>query len=430
MVKLSIFSTFVASIPNQSTDHFLPTPMRTVLFLVQKEFLQIFRNKTMLPLLLVMPVLQTLLLAFAANYEVKDLALAVVDHDHSPTSRQLTAKLGASGYFHINQQPTIGLADHQMADDRADMILEIPANFERDLVRENTASISLNANAINATKAGLGMGYAQTIIRNFNQEFAEKWSPRLVTSTNPPIDQSTSQPIHQSTNQPVLQSTSQPVNQPSNPPINITYSNWYNPRLDYKTFMVPGILGEIVALIICFLTALNIVREREIGTIEQLNVTPLKKWQFILGKLLPFWLLSLVMMTIGLAVGKLVFDIPMQGSLGLVFAYTAIFTPCMLGLGFLISNFADSQQQAMFTAWFFLIIFILMCGLFTPVTSMPDWAQVLNKLNPIAYFVEFMRLVLLKGADFEDIKTNFFTVLGYATTVNALAVWTYRKRVG
>jgi len=211
--------------------------------------------------------------------------------------------------------------------------------------------------------------------------------------------------------------------------IQVTYSNWYNPRLDYKTFMVPGILGEIVALIICFLTALNIVREREIGTIEQLNVTPIQKWQFILGKLLPFWLLSLVMMTIGLTVGKLVFDIPMLGNLWLVFGYTAAFTPCMLGLGFLISNFADSQQQAMFTAWFFLIIFILMCGLFTPVESMPDWAQTLNRINPVAYFVQFMRLVLLKGADFEDIKTNFYTVLGYAATVNALAMWTYKKRV-
>ncbi len=378
--------------------------MRTVFFLVQKEFLQVFRNKTMLPLLLVMPVVQTLLLSYAANYEVKNLSLVVVDHDHSPTSRQLAAKLGASGYFHVHQMPTTAMADHEMADDRTDMILEIPSNFERNLVREGTAPLSLNANAINATKAGLGMGYAGNIIRDFNVEFAEKWAPRLAEIEGPQI----------------------PIS--PNKQINITYSNWYNPRLDYKTFMVPGILGEIVALIICFLTALNIVREREIGTIEQLNVTPLKKWQFILGKLLPFWLLSLVMMTIGLTVGKLVFDIPMLGSLGLVFAYTAVFTPCMLGLGFLISNFADSQQQAMFTAWFFLIIFILMCGLFTPVTSMPDWAQVLNKINPVAYFVEFMRLVLLKGASFEDIKHNFYTVLGYAVSANALAVWTYRKR--
>lgn len=380
--------------------------MRTILFLVQKEFLQIFRNKTMLPLLLVMPVVQTLLLSFAANYEVKNLALAVVDHDLSPASRQLTDKFSASGYFQVKQFSLAAKdADRSMAADKVDLILEIPANFERDLVRENKASISLTANAINATKAGLGMGYAQNIVRNFNVGFAEKWTPRLATLTSGQIPES------------------------STPRINVEYSNWYNPRLDYKTFMVPGILGEIVALIICFLTALNIVRERELGTIEQMNVTPVRKWQFILGKLLPFWLLSLVMMTLGLTVGKLVFDIPMLGSLWLVFGYTAAFTPCMLGLGFLISNFSDSQQQAMFTAWFFLLIFILMCGLFTPVESMPQWAQVLNKLNPVAYFVEFMRLVLLKGAGFQDIQNNFFSVLAYAAATNGLAVWTYRKRV-
>lgn len=353
----------------------------------------------MLPLLLVMPVFQTLLLSFAASYEVKNLALAVVDHDMSPLSRQLCAKFTASGYFTlVNQSFTTKSADQVMAEDRADLILEIPDQFERTLIRERQAPLMLTANAINATKAGIGMGYAQQIVREFNVEAAA--ASGLVS----------------------LQSNIRPAT------VTATATNWYNPRLDYKTFMVPGILGEIIALIICFLTAMNIVREREIGTIEQLNVTPVQKWQFILGKLLPFWLASLMMMTIGLTAGKLVFDIPMVGNLGLVFAYTALFTPCMLGLGLLISNFADSQQQAMFTAWFFMLIFIMMCGLFTPTESMPNWAQWLNVLNPIQYFVSFMRLVLLKGAGFAEIKNNFFTVLTYAITVNLLAIWSYRKR--
>ena len=388
--------------------------MRTVFFLVQKEFLQIFRNKTMLPLLFVMPVLQTVLLSYAANYEIKNLALAVVDHDLSPASRQLVAKFSASGYFQVKQASFVAKdADLAMANDRVDLILEIPDRFESDLVREGRASVSLTANAINSSKAGLGMGYAQNIVRDFNTTFAREWAPRLASLDSSGDGQSAA--------------PSTVNRQPST--VEVVYSNWYNPKLDYKTFMVPGILGEIVALIICFLTALNIVRERELGTIEQLNVTPVQKWQFILGKLLPFWLLSLVMMTVGLTVGKIIFDIPMLGSLWLVFGYTAVFTPCVLGLGFLISNFADSQQQAMFTAWFCLIIFILMCGLFTPVESMPEWAQWLNKLNPVAYFVQFMRLVLLKGATFQDIQTNFFTVLFYAFAANGLAVWTYRKRV-
>lgn len=364
--------------------------MRTVLFLVQKEFLQIFRNRIMLPLLLVMPVFQMLLLSFAANYEVKNLALSVVDHDLSPLSRQLVSRFGSSGYFQVKQSTfSVKEADAAMAADRVDLVLEVPPHFERDLVRENSATIVLTANAINASKAGLGMGYALETVD------AGRWLGDDLMSS-----------IHR------IPST----------------AYWYNPRLDYKTFMVPGILGVIVSLIICFLTALNIVRERELGTIEQLNVTPIHKWQFILGKLLPFWLLSLVMMTLGLTVGKLVFDIPMLGSLWLVFGYTAVFTPCMLGLGFLISNFSETQQQAMFTAWFFMVIFIMMSGLFTPLESMPGWAQVVNKLNPVSYFVEFMRLVLLKGATFQDIQTNFLTVLLYALTANGLAVWTYRKR--
>lgn len=360
----------------------------------------------MLPMLLIMPVVQTLLLSFAANYEIKNLALAVVDHDLSPASRQLTAKFSASGYFKVkNTSFDAKEADDAMANDRVDLILEIPAQFERDLVREKQASVSLTANAINATKAGLGMGYAQNIVRDYNTDFARSKVALAAAGTNPAAANRVQAAV------------------------DVVYSNWYNPHLDYKTFMVPGILGEIVSLIICFLTALNIVRERELGTIEQLNVTPVQKWQFILGKLLPFWLLSLLVMTVGLTVGKIVFDIPMLGNLGLVFGYTAAFTPCMLGLGFLISNFADSQQQAMFTAWFFLLIFILMCGLFTPVESMPEWAQVLNYLNPVHYFVAFMRLVLLKGADFHDIQTNFFSVVTYAVAVNGLAVWTYKKRV-
>ncbi len=369
--------------------------MRTVLFLVQKEFLQIRRNKLMLPMILFMPVFQTLILSFAANYEIKNLALGVVDNDLSPSSRQLVSTFTASGYFQVkNAGFSTAEAAGDLAKDRTDLMLEIPANFERDLVREGRAAVNITANAINATKAGLAMGYAGGIVRNFS----------------PPVPQA--------------------AQLPKNRGVEVVYSNWYNPKLDYKTFMVPGILGEIVALIICFLTALNIVREREVGTIEQLNVTPIHKWQFILGKLLPFWMLSQVMMAVGLAAGWLVFRIPMEGSLWLVFLYTLVFAPCMLGLGFLISNFAESQQQAMFTAWFFLIIFILMCGLFTPVESMPQWAQYLNAINPVKYFVQFMRLVLLKGAGFAEIRENFFTVLGYAVAVNGLAVWTYRKRVG
>jgi ABC-2 type transport system permease protein len=372
--------------------------MRTILFLVQKEFIQIFRNRTMLPLILLMPVLQTLLLSFAASYEVKGLSLTVVDHDHSTASRRLVSLFTASGYFRLQAfAGSYKEAEHYLASDSADMVLEIPPHFERDWVREGGGSLGLTIHALNAQKAGLANAYSGGIVREFNRYMLEEWGPRL-------------------------------GNFPKVPPLEVAHSNWYNPHLDYKAFMVPGILSVIVSLVIAFLTAINLVREREKGTMEQLNVTPVQKWQFILGKLLPFWALSLVMMSVGLFIGWLVFRIPMEGSLWLVYAYTATFTPCMLGFGFLISNFADTQQQAMFSAWFFLLIFILMSGLFTPADSMPVWAQWLNKLNPVHYFVAFMRAVLLKGATFGDISANYFSVLGYAALVNTLAVWTYKKR--
>lgn len=372
--------------------------MRTVLYLVQKEFLQIFRNKTMLPLMLVMPIFQMLLLSFAANYEVKDLKMRIVDLDLSGASRALCSKFSASPNFKILASGfSAAEGMESIARDEIDILLQIPPHFERDLLREGHAGVALTLNAINATKAGLANGYAGGILRDFNAQYVSE--------------------------NPVLTAT------PPNGLIEVTYSNWYNPRLDYKTFMVPGILGEIVSLIICFLTALNIVREREMGTIEQLNVTPIRKWQFILGKFIPFWIISLFIMTLGLTIGKLVFDIPLLGSLWLVFGFTAAFMPCVLGLGFLISNFAETQQQAMFTAWFFILIFILMCGLFTPIESMPEWAQKADVLNPIAYFVQFMRMVLLKGANFQDVKGIFYPVLVYGIGVNALAIWTYRKQV-
>lgn len=370
-------------------------------YLIQKEFIQIFRNKTMLPLILVMPVVQTLLLSFAASYEVKNLSLSVIDHDKSSASRRLIAQFTASRYFRM--QSYVGShseAERQLAADSADVALEIPPHFERDMVRDGVGKLGLTVHALNAQKAGLSNAYANGIIRDFNQEMLEWWTPK---------------------------SGSLPA--PATARIDVTYSNWYNPKLDYKTFMVPGILSIIVSMVIAFLTAINLVREREKGTMEQLNVTPVKKWQFILGKLLPFWILSLVMMSVGLTVGYLVFHIPIEGDLWLVFLYTASFTPCMLGFGFLISNFADTQQQAMFSAWFFLLIFILMSGLFTPVDSMPEWAQWLNRLNPVHYFVAFMRMVLLKGAGLAEIKTNYLSVLAYAVVVNSLAIWTYRKRV-
>jgi ABC-2 type transport system permease protein len=191
--------------------------------------------------------------------------------------------------------------------------------------------------------------------------------------------------------------------------------------------MVPGILVLLVTMITLFLSGMNIVREKEIGTLEQINVTPIKKSQFIIGKLFPFWVIGMALLTIGLIIAKLVFNVPMIGSLPLMYFYTSIYILVVLGIGLFISNFTDTQQQAMFIAWFFTVIFILMSGLFTPIESMPQWAQIVTEFNPIKYFVEVMRMVMLKGSGFMDILPQVLKTLLYALVMNGLAVWSYKK---
>jgi ABC-2 type transport system permease protein len=191
--------------------------------------------------------------------------------------------------------------------------------------------------------------------------------------------------------------------------------------------MVPGILVLLVTMLTLFLSSMNIVREKEVGTLEQINVTPIKKHQFIIGKLFPFWVLGLVILTVGLLIAKVIFNVPILGNIFLVYGFTTIYLILILGIGLFISNHTETQQQAMFIAWFFTVIFILMSGLFTPIESMPVWAQKVTLLNPIRYFVEVIRMVMLKGATFTDIKIQLGVIVIYAMIVNGLAVWSYKK---
>lgn len=207
----------------------------------------------------------------------------------------------------------------------------------------------------------------------------------------------------------------------------MTPSYWYNPDLDYKTFMVPGIIVLLVTMITLFLSGMNIVREKEIGTLEQMNVTPIKKYQFIIGKLLPFWILGIFILFFGMNIGRFMFDVPLLGNPAIILLFASIYILVFLGMGFLISNFTDTQQQAMFIAWFFIVIFILMSGLFTPIESMPSWAQKMTELNPIRYFIEVIRKVILKGSGFKDIFPQLIKISIYAVVMNVLAVVSYRK---
>ena len=371
--------------------------MRTIRFLLEKEFKQIFRKISLLPLLLVLHKVQLFLLSYAANYEIKNLQLSVVDNDHSAYSRKLINKFKFNGYFKLEElSNSVKSAEEDLLEDKTDLVLVIPHNFEKNLVSDKKGDLQLLVNAINSVEGGIANAYASEIIRAFQADIT-------------------------------IQSLG--VSGKANG-LEVVTANWYNPELNYKTFMVPGILVELITLVSAFIAALNIVREKEIGTIEQLNVTPVSKIHFILGKLIPFWIFAMYQLTFGLIIARFFFHVPIVGSLLLLYGITALFLFIPLGLGLLISAVSQTQQQAMFIAFFFILNFILLCGLFTPVENMPMWAQYLNMINPLKYIIEISRMILLKGSKFENIQNQFYIIVVMAIVVNFMAAYRYRKTTG
>lgn len=371
--------------------------MRTIQFLLQKEFRQIFRNKSLLPMMLLAPLIQLLILPLAADYEVKNINIAVVDHDHSPYAQRLVSSITASGYFRLSGYTGSFREAHMLIErEQADLVLEIPAGFERNLIRESEQKLFIAVNAINGSKAGLGSAYLANIIREFNTAVRLEW-----------IGEERFNPM---------------------PTLTVTSSNWYNPHLNYNFYMVPGILAVLVTMIGGYMSALNIVKEKEIGTIEQINVTPIRKHHFILGKLIPFWILGMVVFSAGLGVvAYLVYGIVPLGNLLLLYGFLGVYLLAVLGFGLLISTYCDTQQQAMSVAFFFMMIFLLMSGLFTPIDSMPAWAKTIASFSPVTYFIDVMRMIVLKGSGFNDVKMHLLKIVGFALVLNGWAIKNYKK---
>jgi len=370
--------------------------MRTILYIIQKEFLQVFRNKMMLPIIFIVPIVQLIILVNAATFEMKHIRLSIVDLDLSGVSRKLVSKFQGSPFYQIRHQSfSYHDAENEMKKGNIDMIVQIPAGFERKLMKENHAKVQYVINAINGQTAGLMNAYSTMILFDYNRELVlENPDPAQLAGVRN---------------------------------IQMDYSYWYNPKLNYKTYMVPGILVLLVTIIGLLLSGMNIVREKEIGTIEQINVTPINKIQFIAGKLTPFWIIALFELAFGLMVGKLLFNIPMEGNLWLIFISAAVYLFVILSFGLLISTITNTQQQSMLVSFFFMVVFILMSGLFTSIESMPQWAQTLDRLNPLMYFIRIMRMVLLKGSTFADIRSLFGSLVVYALFIVSLAIFRYRK---
>lgn len=370
--------------------------MRTIIFLLQKEFRQIRRNKVILPIIFVLPILQLLILVHATTFEIKNVNLCIVDQDLTNTSQRLIHKLEGSSFFKVTSTTfSLAQAETELAKNNAEMILVIPPHFSSDIIKQKHASVQFIPNAINSNFATLAYSYAASVIIDFNKNIATE----LVSTLTPT-----------------------PYKQ-----ITIHSRFWYNPELNYKWYMFPGIMVILISMIGVFIAGLNLVREKEIGTSEQLNVTPMKKYHFIVGKLLPFLIIGLFELIFATALGRFAFDVPLLGSIWVLLVFTFVYLLVVLGIGLFVSTMADTQQQMMFIAFFIILVFILLSGIFTPTESMPMWVQKFNIINPMAYFMKILRMVMLKGSGFKNLIPEFISLSIYAVTILSLATWRYKK---
>ncbi|WP_419032944.1 ABC transporter permease [Dysgonomonas gadei] len=365
-------------------------------FLIEKEFKQILRNKFLPKLIMVWPVMMMLIMPWAANQEIKDIRLSIVDNDHSSYSERLVNKITSSGYFLLTDvSASNNKALESIESGKADIILEIQPDFEKNLVRDGLANVMISANAVNGVKGGLSSSYMTSILSNFGSEIRGEW----------------------------VQTSSKAIQ----PVINIVPLNKFNPHLDYKVFMVPALMVMLLTLLAGFLPALNIVGEKETGTIEQMNVTPVNKFTFILAKLIPYWIIGGIVLTVCFLLSALVYGLTPSGSLLTIGLFAGVYTLVVSGLGLVISNYSNTTQQAMFVMFFFLIVLILMSGMFTPINSMPEWAKIITMANPLRYFIEVMRMVFLKGSALADMTTHMVVLIGFALFFNIWAVISYKK---
>lgn len=363
--------------------------MRTVAALVRKELIQIVRDRNMLRVIFVMPLIQLLVLGYAVNTDVRKISTAVYDHDRSELSREYMRSFSAGGYF-IPQAPEFSILDVERAfkESRINAALILPTDFAEKLGQRKGVSVGLLVDGANANSAAIAAGYAALITNQFNQKIIGRITPLA-------IEQKT----------------------------------LYNPEAESVYYMVPGIVAVLLTMITVMLTAMGIVREREVGTLEQLMVTPISTPAFILGKTIPFALLGFVEMSIGLAFGILWFGIPFAGSWFLLYTLAFIFLFTSLGVGMFISTVTQTQQQAMFFAWFFSIFAILTSGFFAPIENMPESIQYLTYLNPLRYFMTIVRGIMMKGSGIDALYREILAMIAFSTIVFSFAWMRFSKRV-
>ncbi len=343
----------------------------TLKYLIQKEFLQIRRNAFLPKLIIMFPIVIMCVMPWVMQMEVKNIVVDVVDIDHTVESQRLVQQIAASNYFIFGgQKATYAEAIKDIEKGRVDVILEI-----RD------GKYLIAANAVNGTKGSMGSAYLSQILRGSSSFLL--------------------------------------------PPSSTT--TLYNKGQNYKLFMIPALFAIVMMLMTGFLPTLNIVGEKEAGTIEQINVTPVSKWSFILAKLIPYWLIALFVITVCLLLAWLVYGITPAGPVWLIYVLAMLLALFFSSFGLIVSNYSDTMQQAMFVMWFFVVSIMLLSGLFTPTRSMPQWAYLTTYINPMHYFIDAIRTVFIRGGGLHETAHQVLALAGIGTLIGCWAVQSYKK---
>ena len=354
--------------------------------LLRKEFIQIRRNSFIPRLILFFPIMVMCVMPWVMNMEVKNVVVDVVDNDRSTASQRLVHEIAANSYFIFHgQQPTYAAALQDIEQSSADIVVVIPPQFGRQLALGQTPQVLIAANAVNGTKGALGSNYLSQIVTAYVQPSAAALRDKASTLF------------------------------------------LFNKQLNFKLFMIPALFALIVMLVTGYLPTLNIVSEKEAGTIEQINVTPVKKWEFILAKLIPYWLIAFFVITVCLTLAWVVHGVTPVGNAALIYLLSMCLAMFFSSFGLIVSNYSDTMQQAIFLMWFFVMILIQLSGLFTPTRSMPAAVYLTTYLNPVSYFIEAVRTVFIRGGNFGSIAHQVLALAVIDLLMGTWAVISYKK---
>ncbi len=373
--------------------------MQRIFYLVQKEFRQIRREKAFIGIIFVMPFIQIVLLGFAITTDVKNITLSIVDHDKTPFSRRVIDSFTANESFRfIKADEATKDAVKLMDEGKVKAIIVIPPDFEKDLKERRSPRLQAIVDGVDGNSAGVVLAYTNQIVQKLQNEWQRTQKTGIVVNPNFP---------------------------------NLTEIEprmLYNPALESKNNIVPGIIAVLLTMITAFLTGMSIVKEKEIGTLEQLMVTPIRNYELILGKIIPFLIVAFMLVSVGILAAGTIFDIWVKGNILLLYIMALIFSLSTLGLGIFASTISQTQQQAMFIAWFFAIFAILLSGFFIPIENMPDWVQYITYLNPLRYFMVIIREIYLKGTPFIYLYKETLAMALFGLITFGLAVLRFQKR--